>query len=101
MQQKAEQAPAGKAIRIVDKSLPVLPLLAQLMARLDTKRIIGFHLPVTQAVLATFSNREVLFGKPPGAVVWQTARAGLLRLRRQLDGETRITARLRENGLWA
>lgn len=54
----------GKALRIVDKSLPILPLIAHLMARLETRRIMSFHLPIARAVLSAFSDCEILFGKP-------------------------------------
>ena len=55
---------SGMPIRIVDKSLPILPLIAHLMARLGTRRVMSFHLPITHAVLAAFPEVEVLFGKP-------------------------------------
>lgn len=54
----------GPALRIVDKSLPSLPLLALAMERLRTDRIMTFHLPVTKAVLDAFPHAHALFGKP-------------------------------------
>jgi D-serine deaminase-like pyridoxal phosphate-dependent protein len=54
----------GRPIRIVDKSLPILPLLAHLMERLQTTRIMSFHLPIARAVLSAFADAEILFGKP-------------------------------------
>lgn len=54
----------GRAIRLVDKSLPVLPLIAHLMGRLETRRVMSFHLPTAQAVLGAFPDCEILFGKP-------------------------------------
>ncbi len=60
----------GPAVRIVDKSLPSLPLLAHVMQRLGTNRIMSFHLPITTAVLEAFPDAHVLFGKPmPAAAV--------------------------------
>jgi D-serine deaminase-like pyridoxal phosphate-dependent protein len=54
----------GLPIRLVDKSLAVLPLLDYLMAELGTRRIMSFHLPIARTVLATFPDAEILFGKP-------------------------------------
>lgn len=60
----------GPALRIVDKSLPSLPLLSHVMQRLGTNRIMTFHLPITAAVLEAFADAHVLFGKPmPAAAV--------------------------------
>lgn len=58
------QVGGGRGIRLVDKSLPVLPLIGHLMARLETRRVMSFHLPTAQAVLARFPDCEILFGKP-------------------------------------
>ncbi len=68
----------GPAIRLVDKSLPALPLLAHAMRILGTRKIMSFHLPVTLAVLAEFPDVHALFGKPmPIAAVTQAfAHAG-------------------------
>ena len=54
----------GRPIRIVDKSLPILPLIGHLMQRLGTTRIMSFHLPIAQAVLEAFADADILFGKP-------------------------------------
>ncbi|WP_137153767.1 alanine racemase [Rhizobium sp. FKL33] len=64
----ARKRTAGKALRLVDKSLAVPALLARLMNRLDTKRVMSFHLPITRAVLAAHPDAEILFGKPMSAV---------------------------------
>jgi D-serine deaminase-like pyridoxal phosphate-dependent protein len=56
--------PSGRHLRLVDKSLAVPALIRHLMNRLDTRRIMSFHLPIARAVLATFPDCEVLFGKP-------------------------------------
>lgn len=52
------------AIRIVDKSLPSLPLLSRILQGLETRRIMSFDPPVTKAVLQAFPDVEVLYGKP-------------------------------------
>jgi D-serine deaminase-like pyridoxal phosphate-dependent protein len=54
----------GLPLRIVDKSLPSIPLLAHIMAMTGATRIMSFHLPVTLAVLQAFPDVEVLYGKP-------------------------------------
>ncbi len=56
--------PAGRHLRLVDKSLAVLPLLSHLMQRLESRRIMSFHLPVARTVLKTFPDADILFGKP-------------------------------------
>jgi D-serine deaminase-like pyridoxal phosphate-dependent protein len=57
-------------LRIVDKSLPSIPLIARVMDRLATRRIMSFDLAVTRAVLAAFPDADILFGKPmPTAAV--------------------------------
>lgn len=62
----------GPEIRLVDKSLPALPLLAHAMRILGTRKLMTFHLPVTTAVLAEFPDAHALFGKPmPIAAVTQ------------------------------
>lgn len=68
----------GPAIRLVDKSLPSLPLLGHAMRILQTRRIMTFHLPVTMAVLGEFPDAHALLGKPmPIAAVAQAfAHAG-------------------------
>lgn len=59
-----ESTAPGVALRVVDKSLPSIPLLAHVMEKLDTRRIMSFDLPVTCAVLQAFPDVDVLFGKP-------------------------------------
>ena len=55
---------SGPALRIVDKSLPSIPLLQHILTRCRTARVMSFHLPVTLAVLSAFPDVEVLYGKP-------------------------------------
>lgn len=54
----------GMALRVVDKSLPSIPLIAHVMEKLDTRRIMSFDLSVTRAVLQAFPDVDILFGKP-------------------------------------
>ena len=51
-------------LRLVDKSLPSISLLAHLMEKLGTSRIMSFHLPVTLAVLRACPEADILYGKP-------------------------------------
>ncbi|GAK68584.1 hypothetical protein RRU01S_01_00110 [Agrobacterium rubi TR3 = NBRC 13261] len=52
------------SLRVVDKSLPSIPLLAHILAATQTTRIMSFHLPTTVAVLEAFPEADVLYGKP-------------------------------------
>ncbi|MDX8470147.1 alanine racemase [Mesorhizobium sp. VK23B] len=54
----------GLAVRLVDKSLPCLPLLSYIARALETNRFMTFHPPVTQAVLDAFPEGDLLYGKP-------------------------------------
>lgn len=56
--------PAMMSLRLVDKSLPSLPLLKRISDAFATRRIMTFHPPVSRAVLDTFADVELLFGKP-------------------------------------
>ncbi|TXR47563.1 alanine racemase [Phyllobacterium endophyticum] len=68
------------ALRLVDKSLPSLPLLKHLADACGTDRIMTFHLPVTGAVLAAMPAATVLLGKPmPVAAARQALSTGVLR----------------------
>ena len=60
---KSRLAP-GLQIRIVDKSLPCLPLLDHIRTALETDLIMTFHLPVAAAVTQAFPAADLLFGKP-------------------------------------
>ena len=62
-QVKQRLAP-GLAVRLVDKSLPCVPLLSYIARALDTNRFMTFHPPVTQAVLDAFPEGDLLYGKP-------------------------------------
>ncbi|MEI9405486.1 alanine racemase [Mesorhizobium argentiipisi] len=54
----------GLDVRLVDKSLPCMPLLSHIAKALGTNRFMTFHPPVTQAVLHAFSEGDLLYGKP-------------------------------------
>ncbi|UCI06159.1 alanine racemase [Mesorhizobium sp. B1-1-8] len=64
------------AVRLVDKSLPCLPLLSHIARAIGTNRFMTFHPPVTQAVLDAFPEGDLLYGKPMPA---GAARAALTR----------------------
>jgi D-serine deaminase-like pyridoxal phosphate-dependent protein len=54
----------GQVVRLVDKSLAALPLIARLLAGLGTNKIMTFHLPLTREVLKAFPDADLLYGKP-------------------------------------
>ncbi|MBZ9883011.1 alanine racemase [Mesorhizobium sp. CA10] len=54
----------GLGVRLVDKSLPCVPLLSHIAKALGTNRFMTFHPPVTQAVLDAFPEGNLLYGKP-------------------------------------
>lgn len=60
---KASVAP-GKALRIVAKSLPSLPMLKELMAALDTKRLMVFHQTHINIIANAVPDSDLLLGKP-------------------------------------
>lgn len=52
------------ALRLVDKSLACLPLLARIADALGSTRFMTFHPPISEAVLKAFPKADLLFGKP-------------------------------------
>jgi D-serine deaminase-like pyridoxal phosphate-dependent protein len=60
---KSRLAP-GLQIRIVDKSLPCLPLLDHIRTALQSDLVMTFHVPVAAAVAQAFPAADLLFGKP-------------------------------------
>ncbi len=50
--------------RVVVKSLPSLPLLREIMAAADTRRLMLFHQPFINRVAADIPDADVLLGKP-------------------------------------
>ncbi|RWG79935.1 alanine racemase [Mesorhizobium sp.] len=73
-----ERLAPGLAVRLVDKSLPCLPLLSHIARALGATRFMTFHPPVTQAVLDAFPEGDLLYGKPmpAGAAKAALARGG-------------------------
>lgn len=51
-------------LRLVDKSLPCLPLMAHIGKTFDDRRFMTFHLPITAAVLKEFPDGTAILGKP-------------------------------------
>ena len=50
--------------RVVVKSLPSLPLLQEIMAAADTRRLMLFHQPFINKVAAQLPDTDILLGKP-------------------------------------
>lgn len=71
-----ERLAPGLAVRLVDKSLPCLPLLSHIAKTLGANRFMTFHPPVTQAVLDAFPKGDLLYGKPMPAGAAKAALAG-------------------------
>lgn len=67
----------GVALRVVDKSLPSIPLLAHVMEKLGTRLVMSFDLSVTRAVLQAFNDVDILFGKPMPIAALRTMFAGM------------------------
>jgi D-serine deaminase-like pyridoxal phosphate-dependent protein len=55
---------AGLRLRVADKSLPCLPLMALIREAFATDLFMTFHLPVSAAVAKEFASADLLFGKP-------------------------------------
>lgn len=60
---KAALAP-DKAFRVVAKSLPSLPLLQEVMAQMDTRRLMVFHQPHLNVLARALPDCDLLLGKP-------------------------------------
>ena len=56
--------PKGAALRIVDKSLPCLPLIDRVRQAFGTTLAMTFHPQVTVEVLNAWPDMQALFGKP-------------------------------------
>jgi len=54
----------GRALRLVVKSLPSVPLLARIAARANTRRFMCFHWPFLVQIARSFPDADVLLGKP-------------------------------------
>jgi D-serine deaminase-like pyridoxal phosphate-dependent protein len=76
---KSKLAAAGVRLRIVDKSLPCLPLLARIGEAIGTDLFMTFHLPISAAMLQRFPAANLLLGKPmPVAAARDALTSGLL-----------------------
>ncbi|WP_158813788.1 alanine racemase [Methylocapsa sp. S129] len=60
---KSKLAP-GLRLRIVDKSLPCVPLLSRIRDAFGADLFMTFHLPISAAVLEKFPAANLLLGKP-------------------------------------
>ncbi|MCK0154079.1 DSD1 family PLP-dependent enzyme [Alcanivorax sp. S6407] len=56
--------PAGKAFRIVAKSLPSVPLIQEVMAQTGSQRVMVFHQPFMNALADAIPGCDMLLGKP-------------------------------------
>ncbi|ESZ08239.1 alanine racemase [Mesorhizobium sp. M1060] len=54
----------GLDLRLVDKSLPCLPLIDHIRAAFATDRLMTFHLPISAEMLKVFPQVDLLLGKP-------------------------------------
>ncbi|MBS2018129.1 MAG: alanine racemase [Deltaproteobacteria bacterium] len=54
----------GRALRLVVKSLPSVPLLARIAARAKTHRFMCFHWPFLVQIARSFPGCDVMLGKP-------------------------------------
>ncbi|MEE4249524.1 MAG: DSD1 family PLP-dependent enzyme [Alcanivoracaceae bacterium] len=59
-----DNLPAGKAFRIVAKSLPSLALIREVMALTGSQRLMTFHQPFMNALAAAEPGADLLLGKP-------------------------------------
>ena len=55
---------AGKHYRIVEKSLPSMPLIQYIAQRAKTQRLMSFHQPFTNLDAKYFPDFDLLLGKP-------------------------------------
>jgi D-serine deaminase-like pyridoxal phosphate-dependent protein len=56
--------PAKKHFRLVEKSLPSVPLLQTLMQSFDTQRLMVFHQPHLNTITEALPQSDLLLGKP-------------------------------------
>lgn len=61
---QAVKARLTAPLRIVDKSLPCLPLIERVRDAFATDLVMTFHPPVTEAVMVKLPDARMLFGKP-------------------------------------
>jgi D-serine deaminase-like pyridoxal phosphate-dependent protein len=60
----ASRLPAGKAFRIVEKSLPSVSLLKLAMTAMKSDRLMVFHQPHLNAIADALPQSDLLLGKP-------------------------------------
>ena len=82
-------------LRVVVKSLPSLSLLDYCMAALGTRRLMSFHRPFLQQLLARYDDVDILLGKPlPAAavrrVLAETPRDRVQQVQWLVDTEARL-----------
>ncbi len=80
--------------RIVAKSLPSIPLLAYVMAKAETKKLMVFHQPFLTQVAQNLPDADVLMGKPLPVAAAQQFYLGLADAqnsrRKAFDDETQL-----------
>lgn len=59
-----ESIRAPKHFRVVDKSLPSIPLLRYIFERAGTNRVMSFHQPFLSQVAEQLADSDILLGKP-------------------------------------
>jgi D-serine deaminase-like pyridoxal phosphate-dependent protein len=94
------QLAKNKAFRVVAKSLPSLPLLQEVMAQMETQRLMVFHQPHINALAAALPQSDLLLGKPmpvaAAATFYRTLSRTAFDPARQLQWLVDSPARLQE-----
>jgi D-serine deaminase-like pyridoxal phosphate-dependent protein len=72
-----ESIRAPKSFRVVDKSLPSIPLLEYIFEHAATNRVMSFHQPFLSQVAEQLPNAQILLGKPMPMRSAETFYAGL------------------------
>lgn len=89
-----------RAFRIVAKSLPSAPMLAYVMARAESQRLMVFHQPFLNAVAASHPGADLLLGKPMPVIAanrfYERHRPGAFDPARQLQWLIDSPERLRQ-----
>jgi D-serine deaminase-like pyridoxal phosphate-dependent protein len=88
-----------KHFRVVDKSLPSIPLLRHVFQQADTNRVMSFHQPFLSQVAAELPQADVLLGKPMpvrSAAAFYASLAGSFDPERQLQWLIDTPERLEE-----
>jgi D-serine deaminase-like pyridoxal phosphate-dependent protein len=88
-----------KHFRVVDKSLPSMPLIRHIFQQADTTRVMSFHQPFLSQVAAELPQADVLLGKPmpvKSAAAFYAGLAGAFDPDRQLQWLIDTPERLEE-----